>query len=67
MENCNKRVQYETYEKLSRAASPKMIVEVPCAMGGHAGMMDAHGLVGHHETWEGMVHYAAKFMQQVFR
>lgn len=41
-------------------------LQIPCAMGGHAGMMDAFGIIGHKQTWEGMIDAVSSYLTQVF-
>jgi hypothetical protein len=64
MENCNKQMQYEVFAQATGAASASRIVEVPCQMGGHAGVMDSLGLIGHYETWCGMVDEVVAFLRE---
>ena len=65
MENCNKWVQYETFQAAT-SAPHKAFVEVPTAIGGHAGMMDSCGIIGRHDDWKAMVHEMAKFLNEVW-
>lgn len=68
MQNCGKQAQYDAFSLAKAARAPSRIVEVPChsAPGGygHAGMMDACGLIGHRATWLGMVDECAKFLRE---
>ena len=40
--------------------------QVPCAVGGHAGMMDAFNLIGHKQTWLGMVAASCDYLTRTF-
>ena len=60
------QVQYESFQRATAAREPKMFVQVPCAIGGHAGMMDACGLIGHKATWLGMVDAVEAYLRKAF-
>ena len=60
------QVQYESFQRATAAREPKMFVQVPCAIGGHAGMMDACGLIGHKATWLGMVDAVEVYLRKAF-
>ena len=66
MENCKKEVQRDTFLRAINAKEPRMYVEVPCASGGHVGMMDSMGLVGHHRTWSRMVDATVTYLERAF-
>ena len=66
MENCRREVQLESFQRATAAREPKMFIEVPCPLGGHAGMMDACGLIGHKRTWTGMVDATEAYLLKVF-
>lgn len=65
MEMCNKDVQYETFKRATAAVEPKKFVQIPCELGGHAGMMDSNGLVGHKHTWTRMIEETQSFLSAV--
>ena len=65
MANCNKQVQLLAFGKLSEAAS-KEFIEVPCNIGGHAGLMDSRGLIGHQQTWRSLMDTMERFLLATF-
>lgn len=69
MENAAKGAQYDAFRRATSATAHSRIVEVPCHvdMGfGHAGMMDSCGLIGHKETWQGMIDAIEPFLLGAF-
>ena len=65
MANCNKQVQLLAFSKISKATA-KEFMEIPCALGGHAGMMDSRGLIGHQHTWTLLVDTMERFLVTQF-
>jgi len=65
MLNCNKDLQQAAFDRILKARS-KELVEVPCELGGHAGMMDSCGLVGQRAIWGGMVENIGAFLVKNF-
>ena len=66
MENCNKEAQLFAFSRMRAAKQPKTFVEVPCGVGGHAGMMDSCGMIGHQQTWQKMIDATANYLRNVF-
>ena len=66
MENCNKEAQLFAFSRMRAAKQPTTFVEVPCGVGGHAGMMDSCGMIGHQQTWQKMIDATANYLRNVF-